>query len=204
MDDYLELLEKARGQLPENVGHRDRWTLPPVDLVPEGRMTILRNFRDILNELRRDEDHVAKYLMQQIGTAGQIDGDRLIFTGRLSDSLVMERLRDYVATYVQCTECGSPDTHLERTDRVQILKCEACGAHTPVKARKAHQKARDAVEVREGAVIEVTIKQTGSRGEGKAPLEGYTLIVPKTEAGTTLKVKITRISGKLAFAERVE
>lgn len=204
MDEYKELLQKARAQLPDNLTSGERWSVPPAELISEGRMTVLRNFRDIVNELRRDESHVSKYIFQQIGTAGQIDGDRLIMTGRIEQSQVDGRLHDYVATYVRCAECGSPDTHMERNDRVQVLQCDACGAHSPVKARKGAAKAKDEIRIREGNVIEVTINVEGSRGEGKAPVEGYTVIVPKTPAGTTLKVKITRISGKIAFAERVD
>lgn len=201
MDDYRALLQKARDQLPEQLAKGERWSVPPADVIPEGRMTVLRNFREIINELRRDESHVSKYLLSQIGTAGQVDGDRLIFTGRIGQGQVNGRLRDYVATYVRCAECASPDTHLERDGRVQVLKCDACGAHSPVKARKGAAKERDEVQIREGGELEITIKTEGSRGEGKAIVEGYTVIVPKTPAGTTLKVKITRINGKIAFAE---
>jgi translation initiation factor 2 subunit 2 len=204
MDEYLALLDKARAQLPEIRASGERWSVPPAELISEGRMTVLRNFRDIVNEVRRDEMHVAKYILQAIGTAGQVDGDRLIMTGRIEQSQVDGRIHDYVATYVRCAECGAPDTHLEKDGRVQVLKCDACGAHSPVKARKGAARLKDEVRVREGNVIEVTITVEGSRGEGKVPVEGYTVIVPKTPAGTTLKARITRISGKIAFAERVE
>lgn len=203
MDEYLSLLDKARAQLPEVRASGERWSVPPAELIAEGRMTVLRNFREIVNEVRRDESHVSKYILQAIGTAGQVDGDRLIMTGRIEQSQVDGRLHDYVATFVRCAECGAPDTHLEKDGRIQVLKCDACGAHSPVKARKGAARLKDEVRVREGNVIEVTITVQGSRGEGKVPVEGYTVIVPKTPAGTTLKVKITRISGKIAFAEAV-
>ncbi len=201
MEDYEQLLAKARAQLPERQSGGDRWSIPVADLIPEGRMTVLRNFKEIVGEFRRDEDHLAKYLLQQIGTAGQIDGDRLIFTGKIADNQMRGRLQDYVATYVQCSECGSPDTKLVRTERVLNMQCEACGAHSPVKARKGAAKMRGAQQMREGAELEVTIKTEGSKKAGQAELEGYTVIVPKTPVGTTLKVRIVRIQGKIAFAE---
>lgn len=203
MDDYLALLKKARDQLPEDLAKGDRWSIPVADLIGEGRMTVLRNFGDMVKELRRDADHFAKYLLQQIGTAGQVDGDRLIFTGRLNDNQVMARVRDYVSTYVQCSECGSPDTKLVRQDRVQLLQCEACGASSPVKARKGQAKIRGAQQMREGAELEVTVKTAGSKGAGQAEVEGYTVIVPKTPVGETVKVKIIKIQGKIAFGERI-
>lgn len=204
LDEYTALLQKARAALPENIGNRERWSLPPAEVIKEGRFTILRNFRELVNAVRREDQHLAKYLLQQLGTAGQMDGDRLIFTGRVSDNQIGSRLDDYVATYVRCSECGSPDTRLERQERVLMLQCEACGAHQPVKARKGQRRAEAGAQVREGGVLEITTESTGPRGEGEAHLEGYKIIVPKTPEGTTLKVRITRLAGKLAFAEPVE
>lgn len=204
MDDYLKLLDKAREQLPENQSNHDRWTLPVADMIKEGRMTVFRNFREIVSAVRRDDQHLSKFLLSQIGTAGQLDGDRLIFTGKVGDSQVMGRLNDYVATYVRCPECGSPDTKLGREGRVQMLGCEACGSNSPVKARKGATKAKSTFQMKEGAEVEVEIKRQGNRKEGLGDVDGYTVIVPKQEAGVTVKVRITRITGKMAFAETIE
>jgi translation initiation factor 2 subunit 2 len=203
VDEYLALLKKARDQLPEQLSKGDRWSIPVADLIGEGRMTVLRNFREIVGELRRDDEHVSKYLLQQIGTAGQVDGDRLIFTGKIQENQMRGRLQDYVATYVQCAECGSPDTKLVRQERVQMLQCDACGAASPVKARKGAAKIRGAQQMREGAEVEVTIKAEGSKKAGQAEMEGYTVIVPKTPVGETVKIRIIRIQGKIAFGERI-
>lgn len=199
---YATLLKQARSELPENVGNKERWSLPPPDIIKEGRMTILRNHMDIVKAMRREEPHVTKFLLSQIGTAGSVDGERLVMTGKVTDSQIMQRLQDYVETFVRCAECGSPDTHMEKDARVLILKCEACGAHTPVKARKGSRK-EEGPQVKMGAVLTLTVAQNGPRGEGLVTLEGYTVVVPKTPAGTTVKVKITRITGRNAFSEVV-
>lgn len=204
LEDYQALLQKARAALPEDLANRERWSLPPAEVIKEGRFTILRNFRELVNAVRRDDQHLAKYLLQSLATAGQMDGDRLIFTGRVTENQVSSRLDDYVATYVRCSECGSPDSKLARQERVLMLQCEACGAHQPVKARKGQRRAEAGTQVREGSILELTVASTGPRGEGEAQVEGYKIIVPKTPAGTTLKVRITRLQGKLAFAEPVE
>lgn len=200
--DYEALLQKARAALPENVGNRARWELPSPDVISEGRMTILRNFREVAAAMRRDESHLTKFLLTQLATAGNQDGDRLVFVGRIGQEQIRARLEDYVATYVVCSECGSPDTHLERQERVQVLRCEACGAHHPVKARKAQRKTEE-MQVKEGTVLEVTIQRQGKRGEGMAAFNDYTIVVPKTGKGQTVKVRIQRISGDIAFGEVV-
>jgi translation initiation factor 2 subunit 2 len=197
-NDYLALLKKARSTLPENVGNKDRWALPRPEIIPEGRMTLLRNFKEMLTATRREQDHMAKFLLSQIGTAGGVDGDRLVFTGKVSESKMRAVLDDYVETYVRCVECGAPDTHLEKDGRVTILRCEACGAHTPIKARKAR---RQEAAVKEGGVYEVRLTQPGQRGEGKGAYEGYFFIVPGGQVGQTVWAKVNRLSGKMAFAE---
>lgn len=204
LDQYKELLQKARSGLPENVGNRERWSLPKSDLIKEGRMTILRNFRELVNAVRRDDDHLAKYIFQQLGTAGQIDGDRLVLTGNVQFQQIQGRLDDYVASYVQCSECGAPDTKLVRQERVLMLECEACGAHEPVKARKGIRRAEaSGVHVREGSVLDIKIEKQGTKGQGMAEVDGFTVVVPKQEVGAELKVKIVRITGQIAAAQVV-
>ena len=197
-NDYLALLKKARTSLPENVHNKERWKLPKLEVIVEGRFTILRNLKQLLEATRREEAHMTKFILSQLGTAGAVENERLVFTGRVSESKVQAVLDDYVETYVRCEECGAPDTHLERTDRVQVLKCEACGAHKPVRAKKAR---RPEAAVREGGIYQVRLTQPGQRGEAKGPYEGYMMIVPGGQVGVTANVRVTKISGKIAFCE---
>lgn len=197
-NDYLALLKKARANLPQNVGNKERWSLPKPEVIPEGRMTLLRNFKEMTVATRREPDHLAKFLLSQIGTAGSVDGDRLVFTGKVALPKIQGVLDDYVETYVRCSECGAPDTHVEKDARVSILRCEACGAHTPIKARKAR---RPEAAVKEGGSYEVRLIQPGQRGEAKGPYEGYIFIVPGGQVGQTVWARVNKLSGKMAFAE---
>jgi translation initiation factor 2 subunit 2 len=197
-NDYLALLKQARANLPQNVGNKERWTLPRPDVIIEGRMTLLRNFKEMTVATRREPDHMAKFLLSQIGTAGSVDGDRLVFTGKVTPQKMQGVLDDYVETYVRCAECGAPDTHVEKDARTSILRCEACGAHTPIKARKAR---RPEAAVKEGGTYEVRLMQPGQRGEGKGSYEGYIFIVPGGQVGQTVWARVNKLSGKMAFAE---
>jgi translation initiation factor 2 subunit 2 len=198
---YLALLKKARSSLPDNVHNKERWELPKPDLLPEGRMTLLRNFKAMVTSTRREEDHLAKFLLAQVGTAGHVDGERLVFTGKVSPAKLQGVLDDYVETYVRCSECGAPDTHVEKDARVSILKCEACGSRTPIKARKAR---RPEAAVKEGGTYEVRLDQPGKPGgkpEAKGLYEGYVFVVPGGQVGQTVWARVTKMSGKMAFAE---
>jgi translation initiation factor 2 subunit 2 len=83
-----------------------------------------------------------------------------------------------------------------------VLKCAACGAHRPVKKRRASAPVKqDAIE--EGKEYDVRIDAVGSKGDGIAKVDRYTIFVPGAAKGETLKIRIKRISGTLAFSEKV-
>lgn len=59
---------------------------------------------------------------------------------------------------------------------------------------------RDAIE--EGGTYELRIDAVGSKGDGIAKIDKYTVFVPGASKGDVVKVKIKKISGNLAFSER--
>jgi len=61
-----------------------------------------------------------------------------------------------------------------------------------------------AVPVKEGEVRELLIEGIGEKGDGIAKVEGFVVVVPKTEQGKKYSVKITAIRGKVGFGEVVE
>lgn len=143
-----------------------------------------------------------KYLTRELGTAGKVEGSRAIFQGKFPKELIKSNIESYVEEYVICSECGRPDTQLEKVERVMVLKCLACGAHRPVKKRKAMTEvARDAIE--EGKQYEVKIEAVGSKGDGIAKVGKFTIFVPGASQGDVVNIRIKRISGTLAFAEKV-
>ena len=76
---------------------------------------------------------ILKFLMRELGTAGNVDGSRAILQGKFTHYLINERIEDYVDKYVICHECNRPDTKIIREGRIFLLKCSACGATAPLK-----------------------------------------------------------------------
>lgn len=60
------------------------------------------------------------------------------------------------------------------------------------------------IPVKEGETYEVTIEGIGEKGDGIAKIQGFVIIVPKTQQGQHVKVRITAVRGKVSFAEVVE
>ncbi len=200
-ESYETLLNKAYEEVTEPSEDGERWSYPEPRVNIEGKTTILENFVDIASALRRDEDHLMKYLLGELGTAGKVDGNRAIFNGKFEDSLFGAMIRGYVDDYVICSECGKPDTKLMKDDRILMLKCEACGSHRPVRKRKGRAES-GSTGLEAGNIIEVNIESTSRRGDGVAKIGKYIVYVAGGRPGQKIKVRISKISGSIIFTER--
>lgn len=203
--DYDSLLDRAKEDLPEDISHDSRFQIPEINAMPEGNTTILRNFADIADQINRKPEKLLKYLLAELGTAGEREDNRVVFKGKISPKKIKSKIESYVQKYVLCTECGRPDTHLVKDGRVTIMECDACGAHHPIKgAKKKTQKKATKEPIEEGGLYDVMIKDIGSKGDGVAKKGKYTIYVPGTTKGEQVKIRIDSIKGTLAFATLVE
>ncbi len=203
-DDYDDLLKRARDKLPEEISHHERFQVPSVDSFVEGNTTIFRNFADIVDTINRDSDRFLKYLLRELGTAGEIEeSGRVIFKGKLGSKKIEEKIQNFVERYVLCSECGKPDTRLVKEDRITILQCDACGAHRPIRGKKKKVQAMEDRDLREGEVYEVMIQDIGREGDGMARKGKYVIYIPGTTKGEQVKVRINNVTGTLAFGSVV-
>jgi translation initiation factor 2 subunit 2 len=131
---YDELLDRARSQLPKEIFEHKRFDVPDVEMITVGKRTIIRNFGDLADAFNRNANHMMKYLTRELATAGDIEGRRAVFQGRFPDEKIVNRINEYSKEYVYCHECGKPDTHIIKQGRIHMLKCEACGARSSIRA----------------------------------------------------------------------
>ncbi len=131
---YEELLERAFRELPKKkVVKSERFEIPKVRVQREGNRTIIKNFSQIAKALNRDEDHLFKYLVRSLGTAGFLESGRLVLQGKFTQEEIQKEIDDYTRRYVICRECGAPDTEIIKEERVLMIRCLACGAKYPAK-----------------------------------------------------------------------
>jgi len=200
--DYDALLERAKDKLPQKLESHDRFQVPEPDVMIEGKTTVIRNFGDIADVLRREPDHILGFLLRELGTAGTLEGRRVVFKGKVTTSQVADRIMDYVDEYVLCSECNRPDTKIVKDGRVLILVCETCGARRPVHVRK-QLKAAEAKEIEAGQVYDFMIEDVGKRGDGIARKGNFIIYIPGTAKGSQVKAKIEKVSGTVAFGTLV-
>lgn len=190
-------------KMPDTKGPKERFVMPVPKVYYEGKTTVLENFAAIADAFDREPEHLMKYMLQEMGTAGKIEGHRGVFQGKFAEQAIERQIDSYFEEYVVCSECRLPDTHLIKSDRVLMLKCDACGAHRPVRKRKATATVqKDMIE--EGETYELRVESVGNKGDGIAKVDKYLIFIPSTVKGEIVKAKIKKISGTLAFAEVVE
>jgi translation initiation factor 2 subunit 2 len=202
---YDKLLDRAREKIPKIMDTTERFQVPDIEVIYEGKTSIIRNFGDIVDVINREADHLLKYLLREIGTAGSIEGRRVIFKGKVMKRQVEDRIKNYVEIFVLCSECHRPDTKLIKEGRTLILECDACGAHRPVKVKKgARQEQRRTAELIEGQTYELMIQDVGKKGDGIAKKDRFVIFVPGTTKGSVVKIKIEKIQGNVAFGKAVQ
>ncbi|MDD1716018.1 MAG: translation initiation factor IF-2 subunit beta [Methanolinea sp.] len=201
-ESYEQLLKKAYANVSEPTESVERFTVPEARSYIEGKTTVLENFAEIADIVRRDKDHIMKFLLGELGTAGKIDGSRAIFNGKFEPSMINTLIRNYVDDYVICSECGKPDTRLVKDDRVLMIRCDACGGHRPVRKRKARTEAASS-EITEGSTMDVEVQSVSRRGDGVVRMGRYIMYIPSGKPGQKVKIRVTRVSGSIVFTERI-
>ncbi len=203
MEGYDSLLNRAISKTPNPNASGERFIVPKPKTFIEGRTTVWDNFEEIRDTLNRDQDHFIKFLLKEMGTAGKVEGSRMVLQGRFTSEQISALVDEYVGEYVRCAECGRPDTKLVKYDRVTTLKCDACGAQRSIQKRRSRTASVKAVaSIEEGKIYEFKIETQGKKGDGIAKVDKFTIFIPNAKTGEIVKAKINKVDGNLAFASK--
>lgn len=130
MTDYEELLNEAYKKIKQSQGNGERFDIPKAEGHFEGKKTIITNFLQIADHIRRNPEHFQKFLLKELASSGQIEGDRLVLNLKVPSAKINRKIEEYAQEFVLCKECGKPDTELvkEPNNRLIFIHCLACGA----------------------------------------------------------------------------
>lgn len=123
---YEELLNEAYENI-EATEESGRFEILKVKGHHEGIRTVISNFSQVAACVRRAPGHLMKYLSKELASQGEISGDRLILSRKLSSKDVNEKIEKYVQRFVLCSKCGKPDTELDNEGQKLFVRCLACG-----------------------------------------------------------------------------
>ena len=132
---YEEMLERGKKILPESAVATERFTVPKISGHLEGNKTVVSNFLQIANTLRRTPEHLLKYISRETAAKGEIKRQLLIFNTKIPSGKINEKIQQYVDEFVICKECGKPDTKLYKEGTVTFIKCQACGAKHSISSK---------------------------------------------------------------------
>lgn len=133
--DYEKLLNNAYEKVKRVEGTGERFEITKIEGHFEGRRTILTNFFQIASHLRREPEHLQKFLLKELATSGQIEGDKLILNNKISSSKINPKIEQYTKEFVLCKECGKPDTEITKEGKINLVHCLACGAKHPIRGK---------------------------------------------------------------------
>ncbi|MFH0924406.1 MAG: translation initiation factor IF-2 subunit beta [bacterium] len=132
--DYEKLLDEAFSKI-KKIESSERFEVPKVESIVEGTKTIVPNFLQLCSLLRRNCDHVSKFLSKELATQIVIEKDRAVFNRKLLPRQINEKIEAYVQEFIICPECKKPDTELLKEKDFMFLHCLACGAKHSVRAK---------------------------------------------------------------------
>jgi translation initiation factor 2 subunit 2 len=133
METYDKLLEEAYNQVKVVKTGSDRFEVPKVSGLVEGKNTLITNISQIASYLRRPVEQLSKFLQNQLAVSGKIDNDRLVLHTKLNSLKVNDKVQQYAKEFVICPECGKPDTEIISEKGIKFKHCLACGAKSPIK-----------------------------------------------------------------------
>ncbi|QKR00504.1 translation initiation factor IF-2 subunit beta [Metallosphaera tengchongensis] len=131
---YTALLDRLYAKLPKKDLATETQTLPVLSIITVGNTTIIKNFSEFCDRIRREDKLCMRYLLKELAAAGSLsDNGQLSIQGKFSSSIVNTFMDRFIKTYVQCSTCKSLDTVLVKDKKIWYIQCLACGAKSSVK-----------------------------------------------------------------------
>ena len=135
IESYEKLLDEAYKKVKRVSHSEERFEVPKVEGHFEGKKTIVTNFFQIVEHIRRNPEHFQKFILRELAASGQRESDRLVLNNRIPSAKINQKIEQYMKEFVICRECGKPDTELIKEDRLTFIKCSACGARHSVRSK---------------------------------------------------------------------
>lgn len=133
METYEQILNEAYEKIKPIIPNGERFEIPKIEGHLEGTKTVLTNIPQIASCIRRNQDHLIKYLLKELATSGTMKNNILVLQRKINSQKINEKIGDYVKEFVQCKECQKPDTELIKDKGFTFMHCLACGAKHPVR-----------------------------------------------------------------------
>jgi translation initiation factor 2 subunit 2 len=126
--DYDNMLDRAYSKVDKVGIDNNRLQIPDVMTSFNGSYTEFKNFQKVSKSINRNPEELLTYFKDSLATSGSLIGESAQFKGQFSEEELEQNLISYFNQYVECSQCGSPDTKYVERSGVEVIKCTACGA----------------------------------------------------------------------------
>src|SRR4030067_3530974 len=89
---YEELLRKGLKNAPKATESKERVEIPNSQIQRAGQKSIITNFTEIASHLRRDQNHLLKFVLKELATSGELQGSRLTVIGSFSETALDSKI----------------------------------------------------------------------------------------------------------------
>ncbi len=133
--DYERLLNNAYEKVKVVESSGERFEIPKIEGFFQGKKTILTNFFQIASHIRRDPEHILKFLTKSLATKASINGEKISLNMKVPSKKINPKIERYIQEFVLCKECKKPDTELIKEGKQTMVHCLACGAKHGVRTK---------------------------------------------------------------------
>ena len=158
------------------------------ELAGEGVDVVLSDMApNMTGEYSLDQARSVYLAQQAFETAKDVLRSGGNFVVKVFQGRDLQEFRDSLKSEFKYVRTTSPDASRDESSEVYVIG-----------------KGFLTAPISKGDVLEVTVENVGSEGDGIAKVEGFTVFVPGVEAGETVEVRIDDVKPRFAFAQVVE
>ena len=88
-ENYEEMLKKGKSELPEKTESKERLERVEPILEKHGKTTLVKNFNEIVKNIRREPAELMKYLFKQLGAKGSFSSNGLVINANITRDILV-------------------------------------------------------------------------------------------------------------------
>eukprot|EP01006_Ploeotia_vitrea_P061935 TRINITY_DN7965_c0_g1_i1.p1 TRINITY_DN7965_c0_g1~~TRINITY_DN7965_c0_g1_i1.p1 ORF type:complete len:201 (+),score=18.02 TRINITY_DN7965_c0_g1_i1:63-665(+) len=129
---YEDMLSRVYATLRAanpDIDQKQKLLVKVPQVVRTGKKTAFVNFPDFPKALNRPADHLMAFMLSELGTTGNLDGEQhLILQRRFQPKDIEGQVRQYINEYVQCQLCHSLHTNMVKDSNTRLYQmvCTKC------------------------------------------------------------------------------
>lgn len=122
-----QLLDRLYEKLDQCQNNTNKLYITRLKVSSANRKTFIQKFEEMCTKLNRPVNDVKQFFEEELSTSTTIDSSgNMIVTGLFKQEGVDKILSNYIKQYVQCSECKSCNTVINKESKITFINCSKC------------------------------------------------------------------------------